>query len=321
MKTGQDYEEAKRIFRVERDALAHVLQQLEPTFSDAVELIRSCEGKVVVVGIGKSGIVGHKIAATLASTGTPAVFMNAGDALHGDLGVVSKNDVIIMLSNSAKTGELVQMVPSLKSIGVKLIGMFGASDTPLSTHCDVLLNLSVEQEGCPLGLAPMSSSTVALVTGDALASALMTSRDFKSENFALYHPGGDLGRRLLLKVADVMHPTGQEFPTVNPQTSLSNALEVMNRSNLGGVIVVDADRVVGVFTDGDLRRCILKKPDLNTAISDLMTVDPICIPVDSALGSALDLMEQSGRKIYFAPVVDGDAQIKGALRMHDIVSE
>ncbi|MGC6424009.1 MAG: KpsF/GutQ family sugar-phosphate isomerase [Lentimonas sp.] len=321
MNSIDDYKEAERIFNVEGAGLKQVLEQIAPTFSSAVELIRECQGKVVVVGIGKSGIIGHKIAATLASTGTSAVFLNAGDALHGDLGVVAPNDVVLMLSNSAKTAELVQMLPSLKSIGVKLIGMFGSSNTPLASKCDVILNLKVDQEGCPLGLAPMSSSTVALVTGDALASALMTSREFKSENFALYHPGGDLGRRLLLKVEDAMHPVGADFPTIAPEMSLREALAVMDRSNLGGVVVTEGAKVVGVFTDGDLRRSILKETVLEAVVGDLMTTDPICIPIDFALGQALDLMEQSGRKIYFAPVVDADRKLKGALRMHDIVSE
>jgi len=315
------YDEAKRIFNIEISALKSALVQMEGAFDQAVELIRACEGKVVVAGIGKSGIIGHKIAATLASTGTPAVFLNAGEALHGDLGVVAPKDVVLMLSNSAKTAELMQMLPSLKAIGVNIIGMFGSIDTPLAAICDVVLNLKVEHEGCPLGLAPMSSSTVALVAGDALASALMTSRDFKSENFALYHPGGNLGRRLLLQVADAMHPVGPAFPTVTPDQSLRDALGVMNQSNLGGVIVVESEAVVGVFTDGDLRRCILGEAPLSVAIRELMTVDPICIPVDFALGQALDVMEQAGRKIYFAPVVDHGSRLCGALRMHDIVSE
>lgn len=321
MTSSQDYAEAKRIFKVECDALSRVLAQLEDSFDVAVQLLRDCEGKVVVAGIGKSGIIGHKIAATLASTGTPAVFLNAGEALHGDLGVVAANDVVLMLSNSAKTAELMQMLPSLKAIGVKVIGMFGSRETALAKVCDVVLNLNVEQEGCPLGLAPMSSSTVALVTGDALASALMSTRDFKSENFALYHPGGNLGRRLLLQVEDAMHPVGPAFPTVTPEMPLRDALAVMNRSNLGGVIVVESEKVVGVFTDGDLRRCILGEAPLGVAIRELMTADPICIPVHFALGQALDLMEQSGRKIYFAPVVDAIGRLFGALRMHDIVSE
>lgn len=319
--SSQDYAEAKRIFKVECDALQRVLAQLEATFEDVVQLLRDCEGKVVVAGIGKSGIIAHKIAATLASTGTSSVFLNAGEALHGDLGLVAPNDVVLMLSNSAKTAELMQMIPSLKAIGVKIIGMFGSNETLLAEACDVVLNLNVEQEGCPLGLAPMSSSTVALVTGDALASALMISREFQPENFALYHPGGNLGRRLLLRVSDAMHAVGSEFPTVEPEMSLRESLAVMNRSNLGGVIVVDGEQVVGVFTDGDLRRCILDETPLDLLIGELMTADPICLQVDSFLGQALDEMEQIERKIYFAPVVDCDRRLYGALRMHDIVSE
>jgi len=315
------YIEAKRIFDVEISALRLALKQMEDSIDAAVELIKSCEGKVVVAGIGKSGIIAHKIAATLASTGTPAVFLNAGEALHGDLGMVASSDVVLMLSNSAKTSELLQMLPSIQAIGAKVIGLLGAIDTPLTAACDVVLNLKVEQEGCPLGLAPMSSSTVALVTGDAIASALMVSRDFKSENFALFHPGGNLGRRLLLRVEDAMHPVGPDFPVVAPELTLREALAVMNRSNLGGVVVVEGRKVVGVFTDGDLRRCILADDPLDLPMARLMTSDPIAISVDFALGQALDVMEKAERKIYFAPVVNALGELSGALRMHDIMSD
>lgn len=313
--------EAARVFDAEIEGLRAARSKLDDSFDRAVELILGSKGKIVVAGIGKSGIIGHKIAATLASTGSSAVYLNAGEALHGDLGLVDRGDIVILISNSAATAELAHMLPSIHQIGARMIGLFGKKDTALAHACDIVLDVSVEREACPLGLAPMTSSTVTLVMGDALASALMRARGFQPEEFAVYHPGGTLGRRLLLKASDVMHPMGPAFPTVTPGMSLREALAVMNRSNLGGVIVVEAEKVAGVFTDGDLRRCILAEASLDVSIRDLMTSHPICIPVHYALGQALDLMEQSGRKIYFAPVVDTEGTLLGALRMHDIVSE
>jgi len=313
--------EALRVFDAEIAGLNRTRELLDHNFDKAVELILSSKGKVVVAGIGKSGIIGHKIAATLASTGTSAVYLNAGEALHGDLGVVNPEDVVLMLSNSAATTELVQMLPSIRQIGAKLIAFFGKSDTALAQACDLLLDVGVVREACSLGLAPMTSSTVALVMGDALASALMRARGFKPDDFAVYHPGGSLGRRLLLRVKDAMHPVGSSFPLVAPENTLRESLPVMNQSNLGGVVVVAGAKVIGVFTDGDLRRCILGDSPLDIPMARLMTADPISIQLDLSLGQALDAMEQSGRKIYFAPVVNVSGELCGALRMHDIVSE
>ena len=313
--------EAKRVFKAEVAGLEYTQANLSESFNQAVELILNTKGKIVVAGIGKSGIVAHKIAATLASTGTSAVYLNAGEALHGDLGVIDRNDVVLMLSNSASTMELVAMLPSIKQIGAKIIGLLGRLDTTLAKACNVILDVSIESEACPLGLAPMTSSTVALVMGDALASALMRVRQFKPDDFAMYHPGGSLGRRLLLRVHDVMHAVDEGGPVVTPETTLKDALNVMSVSNLGGVIITDSKRIIGVFTDGDLRRQILQGCQLEVPISEVMTKDPVSVRETGRLGEVLELMEATSRKVYFVPVVDESGQLCGALRMHDIIGE
>jgi arabinose-5-phosphate isomerase len=315
------YNEAHRIFDAEIAGLTRTKERLDESFNRAVGLILGSKGKVVVAGIGKSGIIGHKISATLASTGTSAVYLNAGEALHGDLGIVNAEDVVLMLSNSAATAELAHMLPSIKQIGARMIGLFGKPDTPLAQACDIVLDVSVEREACSLGLAPMTSSTVALVMGDALASALMSARGFKPDDFAVYHPGGSLGRRLLLRVSDVMHPVSDHFPLAAPELPLREALSVMSISNLGGLIVAEANQIKGVFTDGDLRRYVLEGCSLDAPIHEFMTKDPITAQDSMHLGEILDLMEASGRKIYFVPVSNAAGELSGALRMHDIVSD
>jgi len=312
------FTEAERVFDQQIGQLAHVKASLADAFDDVVRLILDCRGKVVVTGIGKSGIVAHKIAATLASTGTPAVYLSAGEALHGDLGVIAADDVVLMLSQSAATTELVQMLPSVQRIGAQVVGVFGKRDTPLARACAHVLDVGVESEACPLGLAPMTSATVALVTGDALASALMKARGFRGDDFAVFHPGGSLGRRLLLRVRDVMH-AGDRVPRARPSASLLEALQAMNEVNLGGVVVEEDERVRGVFTDGDLRRRILDGDSLDQKIETMMTREPLCARADARLGDALDLMERHGRQIYFVPVVDEHQRLCGVLRMHDIV--
>jgi len=315
----QHLAEAKRVFDAEIEGLDLVRSRLATEFEEAVDLILACQGKVVVSGIGKSGIIGHKIAATFASTGTSAVYLNAGEALHGDLGMISRQDVVLMLSNSAATVELSQMLPSIREIGAKIVGIFGCSTTALAHACDVVLNARVDREACPLNLSPTTSATVSLVMGDALAAALIKARGFRPENFAVYHPGGSLGRRLLLRVRDVMHADPKMVPMVAPETLLRDALNEMSATNLGGVVVAEAKKVLGVFTDGDLRRQILNGCSLDTPISEVMTQNPVCVEASLRLGEALELMEQTSRKIYFVPVVDGDGCLCGALRMHDVV--
>lgn len=311
---------AQQVFGDEVNALNATLARISESFDAAVELILTLRGKVVVTGLGKSGLIGAKIAATLASTGTPAIFMNAAEALHGDLGFVSTGDAVIMLSNSGSTVELVKMLPSLERLEAPIIGLLGKRDTPLARRCQVVLDAGVDKEACPLNLAPMSSTTVALVIGDALAAALMRARNFRPDEFALRHPGGILGVRLLLKVTDLMHQ-GAELPRIAPDASFREVIAESTRPNLGAACVVDADGILqGIITDGDVRRSLLQEDVLSARARDLMTVNPVCIEGGASINDALGLMES--RKIYVLPVVDGPARrLIGLLRMHDILAD
>ena len=299
--------------------MERTISNLRPSFDSAVELLLSSTGKVVVTGVGKSGIIAHKIAATLASTGTPAVFLNAAEGLHGDLGVVGKGDVVLMLSNSAETEELYRLLPSIKHIGAQSIGVFGNSTTKLARLCDCILDASIKSEACPLRLAPMTSTTVALVIGDALAAALMSARGFTREEFAVFHPGGALGRRLLFKVSEVM-VRGPDLPIVSPSCTLREAIAEMDRCNIGVVVAVEQrSQVAGLLSEGDLRRLVLKEVSMNIPFYEVMTKTPLVVDEGASLGDALAVMEKSGRKVYVLPVVDAERRLVGALRMHDIV--
>ncbi|WP_309381848.1 KpsF/GutQ family sugar-phosphate isomerase [Cerasicoccus frondis] len=314
------YSTARQVFSDEITSLNAVLEQLESSFNDVVELLLTLQGKVVVTGLGKSGLVGSKIAATLASTGTPAIFMNAAEALHGDLGYVSPGDAVLMLSNSGSTVELVKMLPTLERLNTPVIGIFGKVDTPLARRCHHVLNATIEKEACPLNLAPMTSTTCALVIGDALAAAMMKARDFRPDEFALRHPGGALGVRLLLKVKDLMH-SGDELPRISPHASFRDVIAESTRPNLGAVCVVDADGILlGIVTDGDVRRSLLNDGVLNSRAEEIMTKDPVSIEIDASINAALELMES--RKIYVLPVIDGpQRKLLGLLRMHDVFAD
>lgn len=311
---------ARQVFSDEIESLREALEHNSDTFNHAVELLLALRGKVVVTGLGKSGLVGAKIAATLASTGTPAIFMNAAEALHGDLGYVSEGDAVMMLSNSGSTVELIKMLPTLERLGAPIIGVFGKLDTPLARRCRVVLNAGVSKEACPLNLAPMSSTTVALVIGDALAAALMKARGFRPDEFALRHPGGGLGVRLLLKVTDLMHQ-GAELPKISPRASFREVIAESTRPNLGAACVVDDNGILqGIITDGDVRRSLLNEDVLRASASELMTQNPVAIHGGASINEALELME--ARKIYVLPVVDGPSRrLIGMLRMHDIVAD
>ncbi len=312
--------EAARVFREEIAALTTVLSRLTDPFDRAVDLCLTCGGKLVVAGVGKSGIVAHKIAATLASTGSSAVYLNAAEALHGDMGMVSPDDVVILLSNSAATPELLRMLPSIRKIGARTIGFFGRSDTALAEGMDVVLDLSIEREACPLNLAPMTSATVALVTGDALASALMKAKDFTPEDFAVYHPGGTLGRRLLYRVEDVM-VKDPGLPIIAPDQSLREAIETLAEGRLGAVMVCDEDRrLVGILVEGDVRRHYLQNTPPDSPVRGAMSPRPKVVAPDNLLGEALREMESGDRRVYVLPVVDADNRVAGLLRMHDIVA-
>jgi len=292
--------------------------RIDENFADACELLLNCKGRIVVTGMGKSGHIGGKIAATLASTGSPAFFVHPGEASHGDLGMITKNDVVIALSNSGNTAEIATIIPILKRFGVPLICMTGDKNSTLATEANINLDVSVSKEACPHDLAPTSSTTVALVMGDALAVALLQARGFTAEDFALSHPGGSLGKRLLLHVSDIMH-TGERIPSVPENASVSEALLEMSKKGLGMTAIIDADnKVLGLYTDGDLRRSLDKNIDVrSTAISDMMTKNCRTTTADELAASIVKQMDDHG--INGLLVVDDNNKLVGAFNMHDIL--
>src|SRR5574344_1060427 len=283
---------ATQAIALEVEAINHLKQRIDQRFAEACQLILNCSGRVVVVGMGKSGHIGRKIAATLASTGTPAFFVHPAEASHGDMGMITANDVVLALSNSGSTHEIVTLLPLIKRLGITLISMTGNVESPLAQAAAVNLDASVEQEACPLNLAPTSSTTVALVLGDALAIALLEAKGFTPEDFAFSHPGGALGRRLLLKVEHVMH-SGAELPSVPCGASLRSALLEMTQKNLGMTLILAADQTLaGIFTDGDLRRALDKGIDVREAcIDDLMTPGGKTARPEMLAAEALKIMQ------------------------------
>ncbi|MCQ3828083.1 KpsF/GutQ family sugar-phosphate isomerase [Microbulbifer elongatus] len=308
----------RRTIAMEAAAVAALEPRIGEDFHRACELILNCPGRVIVSGMGKSGHVGRKIAATLASTGTPSFFVHPGEASHGDLGMITRQDLVIAISNSGTSAEVLTLLPLLKRLGIPLISMTGKPDSPLAQSADVNLDIAVETEACPLNLAPTSSTTVTLVMGDALAVALLEARGFTAEDFAFSHPGGALGRQLLLKVEDVMH-AGDELPQVTPQTPLSKALLEMTSKGFGMTTVVD-DRghLLGVFTDGDLRRVIDQKLEMDTAtMEQVMSRRPKTVSAHTLAAEALRIMEDN--KITALVVEDPEHHPIGLLHMHDIL--
>ena len=309
----------RRVVAIERRALDALQERIGPDFARACELLLSCRGRVVCIGMGKSGHIATKIAATMASTGTPAFFVHPGEASHGDLGMVTDSDVMLLLSNSGETEEILTIVPVLKRQGNPIIAMTGRPGSRLASIADVHLDASAAEEACPLGLAPTSSTTTALVLGDALAVALLEARGFTADDFARSHPAGALGRRLLLHIADIMH-AGSEVPRVGIGASASEALVEMTRGRLGMTAVVDAqDRLLGVFTDGDLRRALDDAQlDLRaTPVRDLMAHSPKTIGAQALAVEAAHLMEEF--KINALLVVDEERKVVGALNIHDLL--
>jgi len=308
----------RRVFEIERDALAAVANRLGDAFSQACQLVLASKGRVVATGMGKSGHVARKIAATLASTGTPAFYVHPGEAGHGDLGMITEADVVLALSYSGESDELLMLLPVLKRQGNRLIAMTGRPQSSLARAADVHLDVSVPAEACPLALAPTSSTTASLAMGDALAVALLDARGFTADDFARSHPAGSLGRRLLLHITDVMH-SGDELPRVDAGASLSEALVEMSRKRLGMTAVVDTDnRLLGLFTDGDLRRALDTDVDVRSArIADVMTRGPRTIGADQLAVEAARLMET--HKINGLMVVDGQGHLVGALNIHDLL--
>lgn len=309
---------AQRTLRLELEAVEGLMARIDANFVKACELILASKGRVVVVGMGKSGHIGNKIAATLASTGTPAFFVHPAEASHGDMGMITRDDVILALSNSGSTAEIVTLLPLIKRLGIQLISLTGNPDSPLAQAAEVNLDARVAQEACPLNLAPTSSTTASLVLGDALAIALLEARGFTAEDFAFSHPGGALGRRLLLKVENVMH-AGDELPKVQRGTLLKDALLEMSRKGLGMTVVLEKDgKLAGIFTDGDLRRSLDRSIDVHTTLIDqVMTVHGKTARADMLAAEALKIMED--HKISALVVVDKHDHPTGALNMHDLL--
>lgn len=308
---------ARQVLAIEATAIGALSARLGERFVAAVELVLRCRGRVVVVGIGKSGHVGGKLAATLASTGTPAFFVHATEALHGDLGMITSADVVMMLSNSGETGELVGLVPHIKRAGAPVIAVTGNEQSSLAQVADIHLDAHVDSEACPLGLAPTASTTAALALGDALALALLDQRGFSADDFMRSHPGGALGRRLV-RVAEVMR-AGDALPVTPPSALLPEAIAEMSRKGMGMTIVADdARRVVGIFTDGDLRRCLARSADIaNVRVSDVMTRTPRTVRPDALAIDCVELME-TPPKVMLLVVVDADDRLAGALHLHDL---
>ena len=306
------------VIQVEMQAVAALADRVNGDFVNACKVMFKCTGRVVVTGMGKSGHIAGKIAATLASTGTPAFFVHPGEASHGDLGMVTQQDVVLALSNSGETEEIIKILPIIKRLGVPLIAMTGNPLSTLAQESTVHINVSVAQEACPLGLAPTSSSTAALVMGDALAVSLLEARGFTRDDFALSHPGGSLGKRLLLRVGDIMH-VGEAIPKVASSALISAALLEMTEKKLGMTAIVDeAQQVVGIFTDGDLRRMLAKSLDIHqTTVAEVMTASCTVISADRLAAEAMQIMEH--KKINALIVVDEGQCAVGALNMHDLI--
>lgn len=314
-------EQAKETLRLEAESITELIPRIDENFGKAVSLIMDCPGRVIVTGMGKSGHIGNKLAATFASTGTPSFFLHPAEGIHGDLGMVTHDDVVLALSNSGETTEVLNILPSVRRIGAKIIAMVGNATSTLAKASDVVLNVGVSQEACPLGLAPTSSTTACLAYGDALAMALLVQHHFTKDKFAVFHPGGALGRKLLLTVENIMHG-GEENPLVHTDATVQEALFVITDKGLGAVSVIDDKGVMlGVLTDGDIRRGLHKGVDfLQRPVTELMTKTAKYITKDRLAAEALHLMESHQPKpITVLPVVDEAMHVIGLLHMTDLV--
>jgi arabinose-5-phosphate isomerase len=308
----------RAVLEIESRAISELINHLDQAFAEAAACMLACRGRIVVLGMGKSGHIGGKIAATLASTGSPAFFVHPGEASHGDMGMITAADVVLALSNSGETDELVVLIPLIRRLGIPLVAMTGNPNSSLAKQATVHVNAAVTEEACPLGLAPTSSTTAALAMGDALAIAMLQARGFTEEDFALSHPGGTLGRRLLLKINDLIH-TGSDMPTVPLDMTISDGLVEMTQKGLGMTAVIDAHgRVAGIFTDGDLRRILDQKIDITSAsIGSVMTPDCTMVAADILAAEALRIMQDG--KFNALLVVDDDRRLVGVLNMHDLL--
>jgi arabinose-5-phosphate isomerase len=313
-------EEAKNILELQAKELNRVKNRLDRNFEKAVETILNCKGKVVVTGMGKSGLVGRKIAATMSSTGTLAIFLHPAEGAHGDLGMVDKKDVVLAISHSGNTEEVLRLMPPLRKIGVKIIAIVGDLDSQLAKEADIVIDSGVEREADPYNLAPTTSTTISLALGDALAIVLAKLKGFKPEDFGLLHPGGMIGKRLLLKVDDLMH-TGEKNPIIDVNSSMEEILNKLIYTRLGAVSVVRDNKLVGIITDGDLKRILRSSKErfFSLKAKDIMTKNPIWISTGSKAIEALRLMEDRESEISELPVVNEKMEVMGLLRLHDLV--
>ena len=316
--TKQLLEIAKTVIQTEADSILMLKDSINETFNDACQLMLSCKGKVILVGMGKSGHIAKKIAATLASTGTPSFYVHPGEAGHGDLGMVNDKDVVMIISYSGESDEILTLIPTIKRLDISVISMTGDASSTIAKESDIHLDVSVDQEACPHNLTPTSSTTVALVMGDAIAITLLNARGFTPEDFAKSHPSGALGRRLLTLVSNIMK-TGDEVPIVSKETSLMDSLLVMSQKSLGMVLITDHNNILlGIFTDGDLRRILEKNVDFQSlSIEDIMTHNCKSIQPNKPALIALQMMEKY--KLNSLPVIDSDNQVIGAINMHTLM--
>ena len=316
-------EQARQVLAIEAAAIQNLIPRINGQFTATVKMILACRGRLIVTGMGKSGLVGKKIAATLASTGTPAFFLHPAEGIHGDLGMVTGDDIVLALSNSGETAEIVRIIPAIKRIGATIIAMCGCAQSTMVKNADAFLDVAVDKEACPLGLAPTASTTAAMAMGDALAVALLSERKFTPEDFALFHPGGSLGRQLLLTVEDVMH-SGEGNPVVTIEKTVKEALFVMTGKGLGVTnIVDDAGCLMGIITDGDIRRGLERGHEfLDKSVSALMTRTPRTITPDKLAAQALHMMEKNHpHPITVLPVVDADNKSVGIIHLTDLLRQ
>ena len=316
-------EQAQKVLAVEAQAIERLIPRIDEHFIKAIELLLDCKGRVIVTGMGKSGLVGKKIAATLASTGTPSFFLHPAEGIHGDLGMVTADDVVISLSNSGETTEVVSILPIIKRIGASIIAMCGNSQSTMALNADVFIDVSVAEEACPLGLAPTASTMATLAMGDAIAVVLLSKRKFTPEDFALFHPGGSLGRKLLLTVENVMH-SGEDNPIVSAETNVKEALFVMTSKGLGATAVVDQSGcLLGILTDGDIRRGLETGHQfLEESVVNIMTKTPKTITADKLAAAALSIMEKNKpRPITVLPVVDKNNFVIGIVHLTDLLRQ
>ncbi|KPK36760.1 MAG: D-arabinose 5-phosphate isomerase [Nitrospira bacterium SG8_35_1] len=312
-------EQAKNILKIEADSVYALIERIDESFIAAIELLYACTGKVIVTGMGKSGIIGKKIAATLASTGTPALFLNSAEGSHGDLGMVSKNDIVLAISNSGETEEIIKILPTLKRLDIKIISMTGNPDSVLAKRSDVSLDVSVKEEACPMGLAPTASTTASLAMGDTLAISLLKKRGFTEEDFAVFHPGGNLGRKLILTVEDLMH-VQDAIPVVQQDTLMKDAIMEISSKRLGITAVINDDCTLhGVITDGDLRRGLEKFGEefFSLKAVDAMTHRPRTISKNMLAAKALSIMEKYSITVLM--VTDEKSRIEGIIHLHDLL--